>query len=231
MSDLLRVESPCSIELECPEGVQRPGPASLALLKYLFNVRGKSVLDLGCGTGLFAIAAAKLGAREVWASDVDPAAADCARRNADRNRVEIRVKTGDLFDPVAGRTFDLIVTHPPQTPMPEEARGPETGGPDGLRYLDPLVREAPEHLEHGGQLLTLLVSLADTKRFESLLSAQFRFRGLPPEKRPFTWDEMEGVHPGLGAYLAERKARGLSEIFEEEAGPYYLARPYLAMRR
>src|SRR5439155_25349743 len=116
--------------------VQTPGPASLDLLKYLFSVRGKTVLDLGCGTGIFAIAAAKLGAAEVWATDLSPAAVDCTRRNAERNGVDVTAKAGDLFEPLAGRTFDLIVTVPPQLPAPAGARGPGFGGVDGLRFFD-----------------------------------------------------------------------------------------------
>ena len=51
MSDIIIVEKPCRVELECAEGVDPPGPSSLELAEYLFNVRGKSVLDVGCGTG------------------------------------------------------------------------------------------------------------------------------------------------------------------------------------
>lgn len=231
MTDVLTIESPCRLELECPDDVHRPGPASLSLLKYLFSVRGKSVLDLGCGSGLFAIAAAKLGAREVWATDISPAAVECTRRNAERNQVELRAKVGDLYDPVDGRLFDLIVSNPPQTPVPPGAQGAKVAGPDGLRYLEPLVRSAPDHLEAGGQLLTFVLSLADTRRFETLLSEHFRFRNLPPEPRPFTWEEMNELHPGLREYLQDRRARGLSEYHDEGGSLRFTTRPYLAMRR
>lgn len=158
MARVLTVDRPCRLELECPEGVPVPGPASLDLLKYLFAVREKSVLHLGCGNGLFAIAAAKLGAAEVWATDPSPAAVDCTRRNAERNGVDIVAKAGDLFEPVVGRLFDLIVTVPP---------------------TDSILRLAPDHLEDGGELLTCLSDLSKAERFESALSQRFRFRALP----------------------------------------------------
>src|SRR5436190_16037704 len=158
MAQVLTVEQP-RFDLECPAGVQAPAAPSLELLKYLFSVRGKSVLDLGCGTGLFAVAAAKLGAAEVWATDVSPAAIDATRRNAERNGVDVVAKAGDLFEPVAERTFDLIVTVPPQFPAPAGTRGPGFGGVDGLRYFESILREAPEHLERGGELLTCVNSL------------------------------------------------------------------------
>ncbi|MDX1431391.1 MAG: 50S ribosomal protein L11 methyltransferase [Gammaproteobacteria bacterium] len=48
---------------------------------------GASVVDYGCGSGILALAAAKLGARRVWAVDHDPQALEATRRNAERNDV------------------------------------------------------------------------------------------------------------------------------------------------
>ncbi|RPH44737.1 MAG: class I SAM-dependent methyltransferase [Planctomycetota bacterium] len=230
MARVLTVDQPCRLELECPEGVHIPGPASLDLLKYLFTVRGKSVLDLGCGNGLFAIAAAKMGASEVWATDLSPAAVDCTRRNAERNGVDIVAKAGDLFEPVEGRLFDLVVTVPPQMPAPAAARGPAFGGVDGLRYFESILREAPEYLERGGELLTCLLSLAETRRFESMLSERFRFRALPKTRGAFTSEEVDGFHPGLCRFLSDRRYRGLAEFEESEWRQVFSVRSYLAMK-
>src|SRR5262245_29518492 len=147
MTQVLTVRQPCRLDLDCPDGVQAPDPAAHDLLKYLFAVRGKSVLDLGCGCGLFAIAAAKLGAAEVWAVDSSPAAIDCTRRNAEKHGVDVVAKAGESFDPVSGRQFDLIVTVSP-------ARG-----------FEEVLQLAPEHLDRGGELLTCFSSGADTERF------------------------------------------------------------------
>jgi release factor glutamine methyltransferase len=229
MNRVLHVEQPL-LDLECPPGVHLPGDASVHLLRYLFTVRGKSVLDLGCGTGLFAIAAAKLGAAEVWATDLSPAAVDCTRLNAERNSVEVVAKAGDLFEPVAGRTFDLIVTVPPQLPGPAGARGPGFAGADGLRYFESILREAPEFLERGGELLTCLHSLAETRRFESMLHERFRFRALPKTRAAFTPEDFDGVFPGLFRFLSDRRDRGLAEFEESEGRRYFSVRSYLAMK-
>jgi ribosomal protein L11 methylase PrmA len=161
MTQVLTVRQPCRLDLDCPDGVQAPAPAAHELLKYLFSVRGKSVLDLRCGCGLFAIAAAKLGAGEVWAVDASRAAVDATRRNAEKNAVDVVAKLGDDFEPVADRTFDLIVAVSP-------ARGFES-----------ILTEAPHHLDRGGELLTCVSSDADPERFESMLRERFRFRALP----------------------------------------------------
>lgn len=54
--------------------------------------RGDRAVDFGCGTGILAIAAAKLGARAVLAIDFDPVAVEVARENAARNEVADRVQ-------------------------------------------------------------------------------------------------------------------------------------------
>jgi methylase of polypeptide subunit release factors len=220
-----------ALRLECPDEVHRPGPASRELVKYLFSARGKTVLDLCCGTGLFGIAAAKAGAKEVWATDLDPKAVDCTRRNAALNGVGLTAKAGDLFEPIYDRRFDLIVTNPPQTPSPGPARGPKLAGPDGLRYFETVLREAPRHLEDGGQLLTFFGSLGNTKRFEELLSKDFRFRPLPTTRREFTREEMDGLFAGLFEFLKHRRDSGLAEFTEEEGRCAFTVRYYLAMRK
>ena len=81
----------------------------LALEALSREVRpGMRVLDLGTGSGVLAIAAAKLGAR-VHAVDIDPVAVGAARENARKNRVEIEIQEGSLED--APGPFDLIAAN------------------------------------------------------------------------------------------------------------------------
>jgi methylase of polypeptide subunit release factors len=54
---------PGSVELLIPQTVHMPPPSSIELARLLDVQPGESVLDLGCGSGLLSIAAAKLGAR------------------------------------------------------------------------------------------------------------------------------------------------------------------------
>ena len=75
---------------------------------------GIRVLDVGTGTGVAAIQAAVRGA-QVTATDINPEAIRCARINALLNQVadRIELRSGDLFAPVHGETFDLVVCNPP----------------------------------------------------------------------------------------------------------------------
>lgn len=70
---------------------------------------GKRVLDYGCGTGVLAIAAAKLGAKTVIAVDNDPEAIDNARENAVLNNINMQVVLSDDF--VAGPPVDIILAN------------------------------------------------------------------------------------------------------------------------
>lgn len=83
----------------------RVGPAGPA---------GGCALDMGTGTGVLAVAAAQLG-YTVVAVDINPEAVRCARINALLNHAEqaIDVREGDLFEPVAGGQFDLVLFNPP----------------------------------------------------------------------------------------------------------------------
>src|SRR5438270_7986172 len=72
-----------------------------ALARYLLDhpetVAGREVLDIGSGSGIVAIAAAKAGASRVVAADIDPFAAAAIALNAPLNEVTIAVETRDLL--------------------------------------------------------------------------------------------------------------------------------------
>lgn len=79
-----------------------------------FVREGSSILDLGCGSGILAIAAARLGAKRVLAVDIDPQAVSAARDNVNRNAVSatVEVREGSL-DPESpiGERFDIVVAN------------------------------------------------------------------------------------------------------------------------
>jgi len=74
------------------------------------DIEGKTVLDVGCGSGILGIAALKLGAKSVMAMDIDPQALTATRRNALANDVSERLETSAHLDP-GGTTYDLVVAN------------------------------------------------------------------------------------------------------------------------
>lgn len=84
----------CLVLLECAMG----------------NHPGARVLDVGTGSGILAIAAAKLGSGDVWAVDIDPDACAVARENAEVNGVADVIHVGASLDAVPGR-FDILLAN------------------------------------------------------------------------------------------------------------------------
>jgi ribosomal protein L11 methyltransferase len=75
------------------------------------GVHGARILDVGSGSGILSIAAARLGAREVVAVDVDPIAVEATTANARRNRLirRIRPRQGSL--PSGAGRFDVVLAN------------------------------------------------------------------------------------------------------------------------
>ena len=90
------------VQLKTPAGMlTRPTTDRVkeALFSIIhFDIPGAKVLDLGCGSGILAIAAARLGATDILAIDIDPDAVKVAKENVALNGVEkqVRVVVGDL---------------------------------------------------------------------------------------------------------------------------------------
>jgi release factor glutamine methyltransferase len=152
--------------------------------------KGADVLDVFTGSGVLALCAARLGARSVTAIDVSRRAQITVGINARRNGVRVRALRGDLFAPVKGESFDLIVANPPYLPGNEmlprrgAARAWE-GGPDGRLLVDRFLQEAPRHVRAGGSVLIVHSSLtgeeATVRRLtEQGLSAGVLARQLGP---------------------------------------------------
>jgi release factor glutamine methyltransferase len=137
---------------------------ALALAKKLETPR---IVDVGTGSGAIAIALAKhLPRAAVTAIDVRADALAVARGNAEKQNLANRIRfvEGDLLAPVAGETFDLIVSNPPYIPtedlpkLPIGVRQYEPvvaldGGPGGFAVFDRLVAQARQHLAPGGSLV------------------------------------------------------------------------------
>ena len=121
------------------------------------------ILDLCTGSGAIALALAKeLPAAQVIATELSPDAAKIARANVAKHGSRVEIREGDLWAPVAGERFDLIVSNPPyiataiiDTLSAEVRREPRValdGGPDGLAFYDRICRAAREYLTPGGAL-------------------------------------------------------------------------------
>lgn len=159
-------------------GVYRPRSDSTLLHDALAAVDRPSGrwLDVCTGTGFLALTAHRLGASNVTAVDICPQAVRNAKLNATLHRAPLRVLQGDLFAPVQGERFDVIVSNPPYVPAdpsaaPSDRPGAQAwdAGPDGRIVLDRLCAEAADLLAEDGLLLLVQSSFADPARSTDLL--------------------------------------------------------------
>ena len=81
---------------------------------------GKTMLDYGCGSGVLAIAALKLGCRSATAMDIDPQAVLATRQNADRNDVSERLEVVNDADAISG-AFGIVVANILAGPLVQSA--------------------------------------------------------------------------------------------------------------
>ncbi len=75
---------------------------------------GQDIIDYGCGSGILAIAAAKLGARQVWAVDNDPQAIEATRENANRNGIpegQLQTLLADSAHSLVIETVDSVIAN------------------------------------------------------------------------------------------------------------------------
>ncbi len=88
-------------------------PTTALCLEWLdgADLSGKAVLDYGCGSGILAIAAAKLGARRVWAVDIDPQALLASDDNADENGVEDRIGLAHPAELPVDLSVDILLAN------------------------------------------------------------------------------------------------------------------------
>ena len=155
------------------------------------TARPRRILDLCCGSGCLAILAALAFPRaKVDAVDLSAGALALARRNVATHRLgdRITVHRGDLFRPLQGQRYDLIISNPPyvdaggMAKLPPEFRHEPrmalAAGNDGLDLVHRILADAPKHLTKSGGLV------CEIGRGRAPLEAAY-------PKLPFLWLDTE----------------------------------------
>jgi release factor glutamine methyltransferase len=188
-------------EVPCEPAALRPSEYTAMLIHVLRRraawVGGADVLELGSGSGVVLAALSELGAASLCGTDIEPEAIatgqDLLHRLGHAGRAEfIR---GDMWEPLAGRRFGLIVANLPHFPMVRAEFGSRLpswsfGGPDGRLLLDRFLKGLPAHLTPGGRAIithnafvNLALSQAIVEDFGlSLRIAATVMVHIPPEK-------------------------------------------------
>lgn len=156
-------------ELKVSNATFQPSTITTLLADVLRVGRGDVVIDVGSGSGILAIIAAKLGASRVLAVDSAPDVEEVGRQNACEQGVADRITflRGDLFDPLpAGVKADVIIGDVSGIPDPLAAESgwfptKTGGGPRGSELPIRMLQEARRWLRPAGRLLLPTGSLQD----------------------------------------------------------------------
>ncbi len=214
---LVAADFPVAIDRGEPEMVLWPNPTSKFLARFSIRRHSGATLDLGTGSGILSLGAAKFS-DTVVATDLNGRAVSFAAFNAKLNGVEnIEVLTGDCFAPVAGRRFDLILSNPPFFITPQEGYlfCDNPMELDGLCRR--LVKEAPAYLNEGG--------------FMQMLCEWAQIGGQPWEERLSEWLEDTGcdawVMKGVTQDPAEYAQHRIRETYPDPAQDAKLFEGYM----
>jgi release factor glutamine methyltransferase len=150
--------------------VYEPAEDSFLLVENLELSRRDEVLEIGTGTGIIAVYAARKVARVV-ATDINPLAIKCATKNLIANRTfNVELREGNLFEPVQEEKFDLILFNTPYLPTDEDEvldddiNAAWDGGSDGREIIDKFLDGLCEHIRVGGRVQLVQSSLSDVER-------------------------------------------------------------------
>jgi methylase of polypeptide subunit release factors len=111
----------------------------------------ESYLEMCAGTGIAALHAAKRFAGHAYSADITERSTRFAQFNAALNGLEnFTAVQGDLYEPVAGKTFDMITAHPPYVPAESTRMVFRDGGADGEQITRGIISRLSDYLNPGG---------------------------------------------------------------------------------
>lgn len=202
------------LELELNEHIFPPSANGFFYADSVQVNAGETVIDIGTGSGVLAIFAAKRGA-VISATDIDAYAIETARRNAKLNRVDIELSQGALFADFDQR-FDVILANLPNEIVHEiylENVGVELsktfdGGAAGNKHILDLLRVAKRHMHERSRLYLPVHTLTDYHETLRQAVAGYRARLIAVSHLP----TKEFVAKNIGFY-SKLNETGVIRIF------------------
>jgi release factor glutamine methyltransferase len=182
-----RIAHAAGFRLAVPPTVFHPrffiSSASFARFIDGLDLRGKCVADVGTGSGILALAAARAGAKTVLAADINPNAALAAAENARLNGLgaEVTAACSNLLSAVAPHPiFDVILSSPPKhSGEPRDLADAGWHAGAAYRHIAALFEQSRQRLKPGGVMYVMISSDSDLDLFGKLIAdARFSARAV-----------------------------------------------------
>ena len=140
------------------------------LLRYLenLNLEGKSLLELGCGSGIIALYSAKKGAK-VTATDINEMALKQLKDSTKENNLNLNIIKSDLFYGIPEINFNYIIINPPYYPKnPENIAEQAWYCGENFEYFNNLFGQIPSYLSSQTMAIMILSEDCDIKRIKNI---------------------------------------------------------------
>ncbi|MBI2133834.1 methyltransferase [Candidatus Woesearchaeota archaeon] len=170
------------------------------------------VLEIGTGSGIIAVAAAKnKDVESVTAVDIDREAIEAASGLAKREKVRIRFVHGDLFANIKGK-FDTIIFNPPYLPQDEGIEDVAIyGGKKGYETIERFLASSRSHLAENGKILLLFSSLTKKERVDAMI-ADSCLEFQPLSEKPLFFERLYVYLIEKSALLKELENKGVQHL-------------------
>lgn len=160
------------IHVTIKPGVFHPGLffSTKLLLNYLKDIplQNRTFLELGAGSGLISIYAAKQKAI-VTATDISQTAVETSKQNAERNHLSIKVIKSDLFERIPQQSFDIIVINPPYFPQqPVHERDYAWYCGNNFEYFERLFQQLGGCVDQHSNILMILSEDCQIERIKQI---------------------------------------------------------------
>ncbi len=146
--------------LNIPKNIYYPDEDSMLIADYIksINMKGKDVLEIGCGSGFLSILAFKMGGA-VISVDIDENAIATTLKNSELNEAHIKATKSDVFENVNGK-FDIIIFNSPYLPKSRHDKNfKESIQWSSPRAISSFLKNFKEYLKDGGYALLLISSI------------------------------------------------------------------------
>ena len=193
------------------------------LLGNSIKIRKNSIVcDVGCGCGILAVLASKLGAKKAYAIDIDINCRDSIEINSKANNAKnIVFLQGSMLNPLKEKV-DIIIASLPQMPSNKKIDIHRYGSVDGAKFNVQLIKNAPKYLKKNGAIFFSLMSISNPIKIFNLLKNQYYISVIAAKERKFEEKRFEELSKGLCRYILELNKKNKAILYFRNGNCYFI---------